>query len=323
MGCNATGGNTAVLEVVQVFPHWFSTMVDRQKLTFISAITLALVALIILAAGIPELKLLPGTIFYTEDTKEQDNYTPPATFPIKVDENTPSPSLVVLILILIPILISIILMIIFPKMRKQVLRNLIFIATWGLAIFMLYRRNVFDLIPSEKFTAVDITNERKIVELPFFTHAPLPDTNRDASTSVAFVVGFFIILFLLILVYLFYRRSKDIREDGEELDFIAIKAQNALNEINSGADLHNTILNCYIEMSEILANEKGIRRKFWMTPREFEQRLVSTGLPIQSVQTLTELFESVRYGGQTPDSVQETQAVESLEAIVEYARRDL
>jgi competence protein ComGC len=298
-------------------------MADRQKLTFISAITLALIALIILAAGIPELKLLPGTIFYTEDTKEQDNYNPPATFPIKVDEKTPSPAIVVLILILIPILISIVLMIIFPKMRKQVLRNLIFIATWGLAIYMLYRRKVFDLIPSEKFTAVDIASEREIVDLPFFTHAPLPDVNRDASTLIAFVVGFFIILFLLILVYLFYRRSKVIREDGEELELIAIKAQNALNEINSGADLHNTILNCYIEMSEVLENEKGIRRKFWMTPREFEQRLVSTGLPIQSVQTLTELFEAVRYGGQIPDSVQEAQAVESLEAIVEYARRDL
>ena len=53
-----------------------------------------------------------------------------------------------------------------------------------------------------------------------------------------------------------------------------------------------------------------------MTVREFEVFLVDNGLPKEAIQTLSRLFEQVRYGGTLEDTRQEELALSCLTDIV-------
>ena len=67
----------------------------------------------------------------------------------------------------------------------------------------------------------------------------------------------------------------------------------------------------------VVKEEKGVARESAMTVREFEEQLVSKGLPEEAVQTLSRLFEQVRYGSMATSTREEDMAVASLNAIVE------
>ena len=51
------------------------------------------------------------------------------------------------------------------------------------------------------------------------------------------------------------------------------------------------------------------------TPREFQRTAVEAGMDRSDVAELTELFESVRYGGLEPTDERERRAVETLRRI--------
>ncbi len=100
------------------------------------------------------------------------------------------------------------------------------------------------------------------------------------------------------------------------LDQLAEQAQNAIDALGAGSDLRQTVIRCYQEMNRVVREETGIARESAMTPREFEARLVSQGLPREGVSTLTRLFEQVRYGSISADSREEAIAVSCLTDIV-------
>jgi hypothetical protein len=88
-----------------------------------------------------------------------------------------------------------------------------------------------------------------------------------------------------------------------------------------GGNLKNTIMRCYYEMSQVINEQRGIRRDRSMTPREFEIYLESNGLPGEPVRQLTHLFEDVRYGDLAVGEKEEQQAQSSLTAIIEAVKR--
>jgi hypothetical protein len=106
----------------------------------------------------------------------------------------------------------------------------------------------------------------------------------------------------------------------DSLEQLAREAQGALDALKGGADLKDTVIRCYFEMSRVLNEERGIRRERAMTPREFEVRLSELGLPEQHVVQLTRLFEGVRYGSRVTGEREADQAVASLTAIVDACR---
>ena len=106
----------------------------------------------------------------------------------------------------------------------------------------------------------------------------------------------------------------------DSLEQLAREAQGALDALKGGADLKDTVIRCYFEMSRVLSEERGIRRERAMTPREFERRLGELGLPEQHVVQLTRLFEGVRYGSRVTGEREADQAVASLTAIVDACR---
>jgi hypothetical protein len=110
------------------------------------------------------------------------------------------------------------------------------------------------------------------------------------------------------------------RRSPISLDGLAREAQDALRALQTGADLKNAVMRCYFEMSQVLSEQRGIKRGAAMTPREFERYLTQAGLPAEHVRRLTRLFERVRYGAKVPGENQERQAIACLSAVVKACK---
>ena len=104
------------------------------------------------------------------------------------------------------------------------------------------------------------------------------------------------------------------------LEEISAEANKVLDELQGGANLKDTVLRCYAEMSRVLQQRRGIRRARAMTPREFEIELMRYGLPDVEVNQLTRLFEMARYGNMPLGEREHSQALACLEAIIEASR---
>jgi hypothetical protein len=94
-------------------------------------------------------------------------------------------------------------------------------------------------------------------------------------------------------------------------------AQAAIESIQAGGDVQSVVLRCYLEMSQVLGQQRGIQRARAMTPREFAQHLAASGVRDEHIQQLTRLFEGARYGAQPPSAHDERAALECLTAIVQ------
>lgn len=130
-----------------------------------------------------------------------------------------------------------------------------------------------------------------------------------------------VFLFLIILVSMFYILIRlvpesPLVEEGTPLDEVRQQAQTAVYALQQGKPLANVILRCYADMEQAVRTQLGIERQQAMTVREFEQKVIQLGLPAEAVATLIHLFEQVRYGRYTPQSQDQTQAINSLNQII-------
>ena len=107
----------------------------------------------------------------------------------------------------------------------------------------------------------------------------------------------------------------------QEIDTELTQAQSALDALQAGGDLKNTIIKCYYQMCAVINEHRGILRSQTMTPHEFEDYLASKGLPGEPVHQLTHLFEDVRYGNLLAGAAEEQVALNSLTAIIEACGR--
>ena len=263
---------------------------------------LALLAVVILSTGISRLDLQAGQRYALFQERRPLN---PNLLEELVGPNLRGLIFMVLYImgyVLLPL--SIVLFILKPELRKGFGRYLGPLV-WLLALYYL----IFNL-PQQ-------------IELDQFT-IPDVDFNEDGLGDAANVVlgsapGWMVYItsFMLLLIvasfglffYLRFFRTSPLLE-------IAQEAQHALQDLQEGADLSDTIKRCYVEMSRSLNSTLGIKRNAAMTPREFERRLGTFGLPQEHVQQLTRLFEQVRYGDKPPSQMQEEQAIHCLSAIV-------
>jgi hypothetical protein len=284
-------------------------VINRQRLLLIASISISITALVLLATGLPRIDLRPGTIFISESTPEPDEAAPEEIIPTDEDRGDSQPNRLILLLLLVPIVLFVLILIFIPNARKRVLRNIVVMIFWAALLYYVYTRQ------STEPTDLDFTSSDTLTnDLPNISQTPLPPVSSDSPSWLVYLIGFSVILLILGVVYFYYQRSRT--EEGD-LGLLVEEAQSTLEEIQSGVDLRNAILRCYYEMSSIVQRERGIQRKSWMTPREFENRLVNSGLPKGPVKTLTHLFEFVRYGAVEPNEDQENQAIECLDAIVQ------
>lgn len=216
-----------------------------------------------------------------------------------------------LAILLLPI--SIIYVILSPDARRRVLKSLgLLLWLLALALLMIKRPEFFEQLQGQE------AEQWPLEDVPF------PELELAAAPSDALVWLITLVFALLVAaglvaaVWFIWNRTR--RPPGP-LEQLSQEAQEALYALQAGADLKDTVLHCYFEMSRILMEQKGIVRDEAMTPREFEESLGEAGLPDEPVRQLTRLFEAVRYGTLVPGGHQERQAVDCLNAIAEACER--
>lgn len=105
-------------------------------------------------------------------------------------------------------------------------------------------------------------------------------------------------------------------------DGIATEANRALEEIDAGADSTSVIVRCYLQLTRLIQQERGLSRHRGLTVREFEASLEILGLPGAPLLRLRGLFEAVRYGERRMTADEEAQGVGSLNELAAFIRRD-
>jgi hypothetical protein len=211
-------------------------------------------------------------------------------------------------------IISLIIFIISPEARRDMLKRLMRFILFFLLVYGLMHV-LQDLVQEPE---PQIQEPGASGELPAEPVEPLPaPPDFVVNPPDWFVTGvtIFLICLLLGIGWFIWRYFNRLRNEPATLEQLAQEAQEALREIQAGADLRDVIMHCYFEMSRILNNERGLRRQQAMTPREFEIYLAKSGLQNEHIQRLTRLFEGVRYGSKTPGQQEEQEAIACLTAI--------
>ncbi|MCS7056402.1 MAG: DUF4129 domain-containing protein [Thermoflexales bacterium] len=280
----------------------------RRKSRALALLLGALVALFVLAIGITDLPLLPGQWFAI-------NLLPFARPEGGSIGGGEAIVLFVRILLAVALLLLPINLIAVIFMREARRRLLIHIAT-AIALWALLNMIVQAArdLPENLLEQAGQRGERTdgmppLTPLPDFT----PNPSEWAVLAAALAISLLIVGLAGIAGWAIWRRR--MRAD-DSLARLGRRAQAALDELESGADLGSVVIRCYRDMTRVLQQERGIAREVAMTPSEFEQMLRGKGLPQAAVQQLTRVFEDVRYGGQPAGEREERLAKESLAAIV-------
>jgi hypothetical protein len=146
------------------------------------------------------------------------------------------------------------------------------------------------------------------------TLAPIPDPSETAIVLISVILSVVMVSIIGVALWFLWRRRK---LDDSPNRLIARQAQSALDALQAGGDLKNTIIRCYYQMSAVINQQRGIQRSQAMTAHEFEEYLSKNGLPGEPVHQLTHLFEEVRYGDLPAGAAEEQIAMNSLSAIIE------
>ncbi len=157
------------------------------------------------------------------------------------------------------------------------------------------------------------------------TIAAAPKRVAEAADRAPSAVALFVSLLISVAVvamvawWLRNRRTDDRVARPDSLQATATEAADALRR---GDDIEEVIQRCYVRMCEVLQTEANVERPLSMTPSEFQRRLHERSIPASASLTLTSLFERSRYGGMTASTVEQQQAIESLDAIASACRNN-
>ncbi|HSB00373.1 MAG TPA: DUF4129 domain-containing protein, partial [Anaerolineales bacterium] len=143
----------------------------------------------------------------------------------------------------------------------------------------------------------------------------------QAASTFSYAISFVFALLLLALLWALYRswqRYIALTSPGKSLDDIARIARSSLDDLSSGRNSSDVIINCYLRMNDVVSSKRKLNREIAMTPREFALRLEEAGLPGEAVTQLTRLFEGVRYGDRKSAPRDVNEAVNCLKTILHY-----
>jgi hypothetical protein len=297
---------------------------SMQKLWRLLFLGLAGVAIVLLAAGLSDLELLPGQTFPMGVLAGQQSIAgssgvrlPTFLFPF----SGYWPAVIVLFFMVI-FCAWIITFILRPQARKRMLARLISYIIIFLTLYLFFNLLwSLDLTPFAKPEGDSGPPEfaAELAGQAAETPAP-PSFVVDPPQWLVGLIVLLIVTALFGLIWLLWRRRRPAGE-APPLDLFVREAQQAVDELRTGHDLKDTVKRCYRDMHRILSEQRGLERPIAMTPREFEAHLTALGLRDEHIHRLTRLFENVRYSPQTPGQREEREALACLSAIVEtYGR---
>src|SRR5574341_687995 len=200
-----------------------------------------------------------------------------------------------------------------PELRRRMIKQVIRFALGVLILLIALRYQVLKL-PSLESEPVNSGSAVSFGDsgLAAAFHPP------EMTLWTIYLISLGLILALLVLTWAGYRwwaRQRSRR--AFVLDEIGAIAQSSLNDLASGRDWGDVIIQSYVRMSEVVGARRGLHRPEAMTPREFAERLEYAGLPAEGVQRLTQLFESVRYGARQSSPSDVNEAVACLHSILQ------
>jgi 4-amino-4-deoxy-L-arabinose transferase-like glycosyltransferase len=190
---------------------------------------------------------------------------------------------------------------------KKASKKRIGLTAAGLALLAV----IFFILPQVKTAQQVSTQEDPSASLPLpyiYNIAPIGD---PPSALVWFIVAGLVLVALGVCIWLLRMASRESQNE----DLLALQAASAIQAIEAGQDIKNVIIRCYLQMERVVQEEKGFERKDAVTPREFEQYLVTSGIPNPPVIELTRLFEQARYGNQACEPKFEQDAIHCLTSI--------
>ena len=284
-------------------------MTQQSRVLVLASLSAAILAVLLLAAGLSKMELQTGTLF-SSNTLEELRFL--------ISQFDILQGWLVVLYIVAPIFV----LLYFRRRRNLILaeqpiprkrRSLPVIilqaVMWAVAIMIVRSRMAegsFFLTPPN------------IGEMPAMTPAGAPQgVTANVPDWISYLSSFVFVFLVLLVVWIVWRRRQ---ASAFTLEMVTKEAQFAIDELQAGEDLGDVILKCYYEMARALDQHRSVRRKEGMTPREFEGRLIKLGLPEEPVSQLTRLFESVRYGAKKPGKDAESQAIVCLDEIVKFGR---
>jgi hypothetical protein len=264
----------------------------------------AIGALTLLAAGLSQLSFRPGRSFILSGDQAPD-----------ASSSAPAASMgdlgywrMLLTAIVLVVLGYFVLTLIFSaKLRWQILRRIAQVLLVVLLFYLILSRLIGT--PERLLPPQPAADTPPPAQTP--TGEPLPAFVAQPAPWLVALVSLTLAALLIAGIWYFWRRSRPVANPVTAL------AQAAIASIQAGGDVQSVVLRCYLEMSHVLGQQRGIERAPAMTPREFAQHLAASGVRDEHIQQLTRLFEGARYGAQPPSARDERAAVECLTAIVQ------
>lgn len=289
-----------------------SFLENKRWVIFLSLLGLG--ALILLSVGLRDIPFRDGQTFYGGNQIGDFRYVPGAIVNSIVEVPFWTQLSVWAIFILMFVLIGLLMT---PEWRKRLIKIAIRVAViyWGLYIvFVRYRDILVEMgINAGALNAANSTGASTGNTPPEFLSAR---TISIASTLLSFGIA----LLLIVLAWKAYSFWKELNTAGSEpaLKKIAKIARSSINDLSSGRNSTDVIVNCYFRMSDAVAEKRKLHRKAAMTPAEFAMQLEGAGLPSDAVQRLTRLFEGVRYGNRRTNPKDVNEAVSCLTTILHH-----
>jgi hypothetical protein len=203
-----------------------------------------------------------------------------------------------------------------PEMRKRLIKIAIRAAVtyWGL--YILFTR-YHEALAQMALNLNSAGNSSGSTVNPL----PSPEFSPPRFVSwVSYLISFAFIALMVFVVWKAYTFWKELSTpDAEQpLKKFAKIVRSSLGDLSSGRNSTDVIVNCYLRMSDVVAEKRTLHRKAAMTPAEFAVQLEGAGLPSDAVNRLTRLFEGVRYGDRRTSPKDVNEAVACLTTILHH-----
>lgn len=289
-----------------------TTQMDKQRLAKTFLLTgIALVALILLAAGLDKILYIPVII----PADSQATAEPFGNIRTSAFQGNQA----IFYLLFILLLLAFLSLFLTSEGRKRLGLVVIIIILMLAAVYLTRSRKEESAVLSADPALATAQNQVEIAP----TELPLIQSDNIEPEPPSWIVtlaGIGLAVLLTVGLALFIRFLTHKQIETPSIKAISDEASNTLEALEAGENFEDVIMACYAKMSRIITRDRGLMREAAMTPREFESSLVKLGFPNEPVHNLTHLFEQVRYGHISPsfDGIQT--AINSLNAIIAFCQ---